>query len=99
MYSGLIPLMIPIFTIGLIIWYYCKRTEIVKFSVRVPADESLSKSTLKLIPFMILAHSLFSIWSHTSSGVFDPASYIIAANFRYFNSSFDRIFQDILTFG
>jgi len=92
-------LMIPIFTVGLIVWYYCKRAEIVRFSVRVPADESLSKSTLKLIPFMILAHALFSIWSHTSAGIFTSDSYLIQMNYTYFNSSLDRIFKDILITG
>jgi len=70
MYSGLIPLMIPILTIGMFIIYYCKRAALVKYSVRVPADESLNETVLTIIPFMIAVHALFSVWSHTTPGVF-----------------------------
>ncbi len=70
MYSGLIPLLIPIFTIGLMISFVCKKIIITKFSVKIPADETLSESTLTFLPFVILLHGLFSVWSHTTPGIF-----------------------------
>lgn len=99
MYSGLIPLMIPVFTVGLFIWYYCKRATIVKFSVRIAADESLNESTLNIIPFMILAHALFAVWSHTSAGIFTPNVQLFSLNLTFFKNNIDRIFWDLLISG
>lgn len=41
-YSGLIPLLIPIYALGLILTYFCKRTMILKYSLKIPADHRLN---------------------------------------------------------
>ena len=46
MYSGLLPLSIPIFTFGLVLCYFCKRFVILNYTVRIPADESLKDDML-----------------------------------------------------
>jgi hypothetical protein len=52
------------------------------------------------LPFIILAHGLFSIWSHTSTDIFASTSPIISLSFTLFkNADLDRIFKDILMLG
>jgi hypothetical protein len=96
MYSGLIPLLIPVFGLGLIVWYVCKRAMVVKYSVKVPADETLNESVLTAIPFIILIHSFFSVWSHTASGVFDVNSPLLKFNWSFFGGDFNRVFNDVI---
>lgn len=38
MYSGLIPLLIPVYTLGLTLSFFCKKAMLTKYSVKVPAD-------------------------------------------------------------
>lgn len=66
MYSGLIPLSMPIFTFGLFCSYFCKRYLLLNYTVRIPADESINGKVVNLLPFIILVHGLLSIWSHTA---------------------------------
>lgn len=99
MYSGLIPLLVPIFGFGLLFWYICKRTIVLKYSVKIPADETLNESIINLIPFIILIHSLFSVWSHTSPGIFAADSPYFKFSWVIFNSIIDRIFSDIIILG
>jgi hypothetical protein len=77
MYSGLIPILIPIYTLGLLVTFICKKIIVVKYSVKIPADETLSESTLTFLPIIILAHGLFSVWSHTTPGIFQTGSPIV----------------------
>lgn len=98
LYSGLIPLMIPLLFLGMAWTYLCKRTIITKYSIKIPADESLNESVINLIPFIILLHSLFSIWSHTA-GIFTSDAPLISFNWTIFNHSLDRIFSDIIILG
>jgi len=99
MYSGLIPLLIPVFGIGVFFWYLCKRAIVVKYSIKIPADESLSESFISIIPFIILAHALFSVWSHTSPGIFAADAPLINFNWSIFSGALDRIFSDIIITG
>ena len=99
MYSGLIPLLVPVLGLGLIIWYVCKRAIVVKFSIKIPADETLNQSIINIIPFIILIHSLFSLWSHTASGIFGSNVPLVRFSWTIFHSSFDRIFNDIIILG
>lgn len=99
MYSGLIPIMIPIYTLGLIIIFVCKKTIIVKYSSKIPADETLSDSTLTFLPMIILVHGLFSVWSHTTPGIFQTTSPYIRSSFTFFGSTLDRIFNDVIILG
>jgi len=94
LYSGLLPLMIPILTVGMAWTYFWKRAIVVKYSIKLPADESLNESVINTIPFIILFHSLFSIWSHTSGAIFTSDAPIFSINITPFNHSIDRIFND-----
>lgn len=76
MYSGLIPLAMPIFTFGLFISYFTKRYILLNFTVRIPADEALNAKVVNLIPFIILVHGLFSLWAHTVPGFYLPEAFI-----------------------
>ena len=38
LYSGLIPILVPIFALGLVWMYLWKRTMLVKYCIKVPAD-------------------------------------------------------------
>lgn len=99
MYSGLIPLLVPILALGLMIWYICKRAIIVKYSIKIPADETLNESIINIIPFIILVHALFSLWSHTALGVFQTTSPLVRFSWTIFHSGFDRVFNDIIILG
>lgn len=99
MYSGLIPLLIPILTMGLIVAFFCKKAIITKYSVKIPADETLSESTLTFIPFIILVHGLFSVWSHTTDGIFLSNAPLVRSGMTIFHSTLDRVFNDIIILG
>lgn len=96
MYSGLIPILIPIYTLGLMIIFICKKAMVVKYSIKIPADETLSDSILTFLPLVILFHGLFSVWSHTSSGVFASNAPLISLKMTIFKSNLDRIFNDAI---
>jgi hypothetical protein len=96
MYSGLLPILIPIYTIGLILTFFCKKAMVVKYSIKIPADETLSDSTITILPFILLVHGLFSLWSHTSPGIFDSNAPLIKLDLKIFESDFNRIFNDII---
>ena len=38
LYSGLMPLMVPLLALGMAWTYLCKRTIVTKYSVKIPAD-------------------------------------------------------------
>lgn len=99
MYCGLIPLMIPVFAIGLVFWYLCKKLIIIKFSVRVPANENLDWKIINIIPYIIVAHALFSLWSHTTPNRFAKGAPLISLNWVVFHNIVDRIFSDIIMLG
>jgi hypothetical protein len=54
---------------------------------------------INLFPFIILFHCCFSIWSHTSPGVFASGSSLVTLNLSIFKSDLDRIFGDALILG
>lgn len=93
------PVMIPILAVGMAWTYLWKRAIVVKYSIKIAADESLNESVINTIPFIILFHSLFSIWSHTSSAIFTNNVPIFSINMTVFGSSLDRIFQDAVILG
>jgi hypothetical protein len=99
LYSGLVPLMIPILAVGMAWIYFWKRAIVVRYSIKIPADETLNESVINTIPFIILFHSLFSIWSHTSGAIFTANAPLISLNFTIFGSSLDRIFNDAMILG
>lgn len=99
LYSGLIPLMIPLLAIGMMWIYVCKRAIVVKYSIKIPADETLNESLINFIPFVILAHACFSVWSHTSPGIFSAGSPLINLDFTFFKGDIDRIFKDAIILG
>ena len=70
----------------------------VNYSVKIPADESLNQTVINVIPFIILLHSLFSVWSHTA-GIFTTDAVPLSINITLFNHSIDRIFSDIIILG
>ena len=86
--------MIPILTIGMAWTYFWKRAIVVKYSIKIPADESLNNSIINTIPFIILLHSLFSIWSHTSGSIFTSSASVLSFNIAPFNHTIDRVFKD-----
>lgn len=96
MYSGLIPILIPIYTLGLMINFICKKAMVVKYSIKIPADETLSDSILTFLPLVILFHGLFSVWSHTSTGVFTSNAPLFSLKKTIFNSNLDRVFNDVI---
>ena len=98
LYSGLVPLMIPLLFLGVLWTYLCKRAIVVNYSVKIPADESLNQTVINVIPFIILLHSLFSVWSHTA-GIFTTDAVPLSINITLFNHSIDRIFSDIIILG
>ena len=69
---------------------------VVKYSVKIPADETLSDSTISILPFILLIHGLFSLWSHTSPGIFNTNAPLIKFDMKIFESDFNRIFNDII---
>lgn len=77
MYSSLLPILVPITTVYLAVSFFCKKFIILRYSVRIPADANLSQKTINLIPFIILLHFLFGIWSHTADGIFSLSSYVV----------------------
>lgn len=99
LYSGLVPLMIPILAFGLIWIYVCKKTIIAKYSIKIPADEALNESIINLFPFIILAHTFFSVWSHTTPGIFAADAPLFKMDFKFFGGDLDRIFDNVLIVG
>jgi hypothetical protein len=95
MYSSLIPLLLPILTVSLSVNFFCKKIILLRYSVRVPADEALSQKIITLMPFILLVHFLMGIWSHTASGVFTSTAYVLKFSQPIFHSNLDRILQDI----
>ena len=98
LYSGLVPLMLPLLTLGMIWTYFCKRAIIVRYSVKIPADETLNETVINVIPLIILLHSLFSIWSHTA-GIFTAEAVPLSLSIAPFSHSIDRVFGDVLMLG
>lgn len=82
MYSGLLPIAMPIFTIGLMLTFFCKRYVILNYTVRIPADESLNEKIVNLIPFIILVHGLFSVWAHTVDGFYNFDVFFLKIDFQ-----------------
>lgn len=70
MYSSLIPILVPILTISLFITYFIKRFILLRLSIKIPANEDLARYMINIIPFMILLHCIFGLWSHTAAGIF-----------------------------
>lgn len=56
----------------------------------------MSDSTLSILPFILLIHGLFSLWSHTSPGIFDENAPLVKLDLKIFESDFNRIFNDII---
>lgn len=81
MYSSLIPILVPIFTIGLFITYFIKRFILLRLSIKIPANEDLVKHIINILPFMILLHSIFGLWSHTANGIFSSSAYVYQLNY------------------
>jgi hypothetical protein len=77
MYSSLLPILLPITTVFLLITFFCKKTIILRYSIRIPADYSLSEKIITFLPWILLLHFLMGIWAHTASGVFDAGSYVV----------------------
>jgi len=98
LYSGLIPLMIPLLTLGMIWTYICKRAIIVKYSVKIPADETLNEAVINIIPVIIFLHNLFSVWSHTA-GIFTAEAVPLSLSLTPFSHTIDRIFSDAIMLG
>ena len=96
LYSGLIPILVPIYALGLIWWYVCKRAMLVKYCIKVPADETLSNSMIFFLPIVIFAHALFSVWSHTTPGVFTEEAPLLRLDLTVFSGRLDRVFNDVL---
>jgi len=84
MYSSLLPILIPITTLYLIVTFFCKKALILRYSIRVPADEAISEKIITLIPFVLLAHFFMGVWSHTAVGVFRSDSYLIKLDLNFF---------------
>ena len=99
MYSALIPLAMPIFTIGLLLNFVCKRYIILHYTVRIPADESLSQKVITLLPFIILVHGLMGVWGRTADGIFDSSAFFIKLDLGYHNKYLDRAVSDIILLG
>ena len=92
--------MIPILAVGMMWIYFCKRAIILKYSVKIPADEGLNESIIGFIPLILLGHSFFSVWSHTAEGVFQSGAPILSLDIDLFgDSTIDRIFDDALILG
>jgi hypothetical protein len=73
----MIPILLPITTIYLIITFLCKKAIILRYSIRIPADEALSSKIIHFLPFVLLLHFLMGIWSHTADGVFNSTSFLV----------------------
>jgi hypothetical protein len=72
---------------------------VVKLSVRIPADASLNLSIINIFPFILLLHSLFSAWSHTTPGIFTQTAPIFTSTQVVFGNNIDRVFGDLLIIG
>ena len=99
MYSSLIPLLIPIFTLGLFISFFCKRYILFHLSVRIPANEKLAISFMNMIPFVILVHGLMGVWSHTVPGLFNSSVYVVSLNITVDSAIVTRALTDLLMLG
>ena len=99
MYSSLIPLLIPIFTIGLMLSFFCKRYIVLHLSVRIPANENLAIKFMNMIPFVILIHGLMGVWSHTVTGIFDPSVYVVSLGITVDIDIVARALTDLLMLG
>jgi len=76
--------------------FVCKKTILLKYSIKVAADETLNESIINILPFIILAHGLFSIWSHTTPNIFQSNVQTFSLNLTVFSNKVDRIFEDAL---
>lgn len=99
MYSSLIPILVPLFTLSLLISFFCKRYILINFSVRIPANENLAEKITNLIPFIILIHGLMAVWSHTVSGFFASDANPIDLNLDVGSDIVNRALTDILLLG
>ena len=99
MYSSLIPLLVPIFTFGLFLSFFCKKYIFFHYSVRLPANENLAIKVMNLLPFIILVHGLMGVWSHTTTGIFASSSFVITLNVSTSSSVFIRALTDVLMLG
>lgn len=94
LYSGLVPLMAPVLAVGMLWIYICKRAIVVRYSVKIPADETLNESVINFFPFIILFHACFSVWSHTTPGVFASDAPLFSLDLAIFGNDLDRMFGD-----
>lgn len=99
MYSSLIPLLVPLFTLNLLISFFCKRYILIHFSVRIPANENLAEKITNLLPFIILIHGLMAVWSHTVPGFFASDANPINLNINTDSEIVNRALTDILLLG
>ena len=100
MYSSMLPILLPITTVYLIVTFFCKKIILLRYSIRIPADEALSQKIITIMPFILLLHFLMGVWSHTVNGVFNTSSFLIKFNQHFFDGEMNkRIFLDLLMSG
>lgn len=100
MYSCLIPLAIPIFTLGVFTTFFCKRYIILNYTKRIPADEGLNEKIINLIPFILVVHGLMGIWARTSDGLFDTDSFFYVIDLNILPGTIiQRAVKDIIILG
>ena len=99
MYSSMIPLAMPIFTVGVLLNFICKRYIILNCTMKIPADENLNEKMYKIIPWIILIHGFMGIWARTANGTFTESAYFVTPDFGYHNKYIDRAISDIALLG
>lgn len=100
MYSSFIPILLPITFLYLLTLFHVKKTIILKYSLRIPANEDLSSKTMTIIQIALIVHVLFGLWARTAKGLFADNLFIFSEN-EYFNIPliFNRVFKDVLMLG
>lgn len=95
MYSSLLPILLPITTVYLLITFFCKKTIILRYSVRIPADQALSEKIITFMPFILLIHFCMGVWSHTAD-VFQRSSFMYIFEQKVFDGQLNRVLLDLI---
>lgn len=87
LYSSSLPILILLSLFIMSSQYIASKIVIGKYSRQVSANEDINDKILKYLPFAILIHVLFSIWTYTCSEIFVSDLFNrVRVNMTYFGS-------------
>lgn len=94
LYSSSLPILMLLTLFIMTSQYVANKIVIGKYSRQVSANEDINEKFVKYLPWAILVHVLFSMWTYTCPDIFPGELFSrIRVNIKYFGSELDRIFN------